>query len=256
MWNLQVRKSIKQTLHIWALGTTVRVFWICTLSIDSFARLLANRRGKEEFANTCYCNFGEKHNGFRIEDEESKDDHFSQVTKNKTRSNHEIDPSESLDCTSVKTSETSSVDSHDDIDYDIEEALDFLARENSLPDTNNNKCHETESIIRSFTEEHTRLKTANDPGSKNKIKSRLEDFNFITMIGNGSFGSVYLAEHARDGRVFAVKVVEKARVLERGTAHNLLAERRSLEVCAGAAFITQLHSSFQVAAECSVRCRW
>ena len=74
--------------------------------------------------------------------------------------------------------------------------------------------------------------------------------NFITMIGNGSFGSVYLAEHARDGRVFAVKVVEKARVLERGTAHNLLAERRSLEVCAGAAFITQLHSSFQVAAEC------
>ena len=80
----------------------------------------------------------------------------------------------------------------------------------------------------------------------------MEDFNFITMIGNGSFGSVYLAEHARDGRVFAVKVVEKARVLERGTAHNLLAERRSLELCAGAAFITQLHSSFQVAAECSV----
>ena len=72
------------------------------------------------------------------------------------------------------------------------------------------------------------------------------------MIGRGSFGSVYLAEHAQDGRVFAVKVVEKARVLERGTAHNLLAERRSLELCAGAAFVTQLHSSFQVAAECSV----
>ena len=236
------------------MGTTVRVFWICTLTIDSFARLLANRRGKEEFANTCYCNFGEKHNGFRIEDEESKDDHFSQFTKNKTRSNHEIDPSESLDCTSVKTSETASVDSYDDIDYDVEEALDFLTRESSILDTNNNKCHETKSI--SKTEENTRLKIIYDPGFKKEIKSRLEDFNFITMIGNGSFGSVYLAEHARDGRVFAVKVVEKARVLERGTAHNLLAERRSLEVCAGAAFITQLHSSFQVAAECSVRCRW
>ena len=211
--------------------------------------MLANKRGKEQFADNCYCNFGGKHGGFR----ESKDDQYSQVT-NTTRSDHGIYSSETSDCTSVKTSDTLSVDSYDDIDYDVEEALDFLTRESSILDTNNNKCHETKSI--SKTEENTRLKIINDPGFKKEIKSRLEDFNFITMIGNGSFGSVYLAEHARDGRVFAVKVVEKARVLERGTAHNLLAERRSLEVCAGAAFITQLHSSFQVAAECSVRCRW
>ena len=218
---------------------------ISSLLIDSCARLLANKRGKEQFADNCYCNFGGKHGGFR----ESKDDQYSQVT-NTTRSDHGIYSSETSDCTSVTTSETLSVDSYDDIDYDVEEALDFLTRESSILDTNNNKCHETKSI--SKTEENTRLKIIYDPGFKKEIKSRLEDFNFITMIGNGSFGSVYLAEHARDGRVFAVKVVEKARVLERGTAHNLLAERRSLELCAGAAFITQLHSSFQVAAECSV----
>ena len=227
------------------------MFLISTLSLDSCVRLLANKRGKEQFADNCYCNFGGKHGGFR----ESKDDQYSQVT-NTTRSDHGIYSSETSDCTSVKTSDTLSVDSYDDIDYDVEEALDFLTRESSILDTNNNKCHETKSISKSCTEENTRLKIINDPGFKKEIKSRLEDFNFITMIGNGSFGSVYLAEHARDGRVFAVKVVEKARVLERGTAHNLLAERRSLEVCAGAAFITQLHSSFQVAAECSVRCRW
>ena len=231
---------------IWAR----EVFLISTLSIDSCARLLANKRGKEQFADNCYCNFGGKHDGFR----ESKDDQYSQVT-NTTRSDHGIYSSETSDCTSVKTSDTLSVDSYDDIDYDVEEALDFLTRESAILDTNNNKCHETKSISKSCTEENTRLKIINDPGFKKEIKSRLEDFNFITMIGNGSFGSVYLAEHARDGRVFAVKVVEKARVLERGTAHNLLAERRSLEVCAGAAFITQLHSSFQVAAECSVKCR-
>ena len=215
--------------------------------------MLANRRSKKQFENNCYCNFGGKHDGVGVEDDptESKDYQYSQVT-NTTRSNHEIDPSETSESTSVKTSETSSVDSYDDIDYDVEEALDFLTRENSILDTNNNKCHETKSIYNSCTEENTRLKTINDPGFKKEIKSRLEDFNFITMIGNGSFGSVYLAEHARDGRVFAVKVVEKARVLERGTAHNLVAERRSLELCAGAAFVTQLHSSFQVAAECSV----
>ena len=235
---------------IWAR----EVFLISTLSIDSCARLLANKRGKEQFADNCYyCNFGGKHDGFRVEDDstESKDDQYSQVT-NTTRSDHGIYSSETSDCTSVKTSDTLSVDSYDDIDYDVEEALDFLTRESSILDTNNNKCHEIKSIYRSCTEENSRLKTINDPGFKKEIKSRLEDFNFITMIGNGSFGSVYLAEHAWDGRVFAVKVVEKARVLERGTAHNLLAERRSLEVCAGAAFITQLHSSFQVAAECSV----
>ena len=231
------------------------MFLISTLSLDSCVRLLANKRGKEQFVDNCYCYFGGKHDGFRVEDDstESKDDQYSQVT-NTTRSDHGIYSSETSDCTSVKTSDTLSVDSYDDIDYDVEDALDFLTRESSILDTNNNKCHETKSI--SKTEENTRLKIIYDPGFKKEIKSRLEDFNFITMIGNGSFGSVYLAEHARDGRVFAVKVVEKARVLERGTAHNLLAERRSLEVCAGAAFITQLHSSFQVAAECSVRCRW
>ena len=229
------------------------MFLISTLSLDSCVRLLANKRGKEQFADNCYCNFGGKHGGFRVKDDstESKDDQYSQVT-NTTRSDQGIYSSETSDCTSVKTPDTLSVDSDDDIDYDVEEALDFLTRESSILDTNNNKCHETESIFRSFTEENTKLRAINDLGIKKEIKSRLEDFNFITMIGNGSFGSVYLAEHARDGRVFAVKVVEKARVLERGTAHNLLAERRSLEVCAGAAFITQLHSSFQVAAECSV----
>ena len=236
---------------IWAR----EVFLISTLSIDSCARLLANKRGKEQFADNCYCNFGGKNGGFRVEDgsTESKDDQHSQSqVTNTTRSDHGIYSSETSDCTSVKTPDTLSVNSYDDIDYDVEDALDFLTRESSILDTNNNKCHETKSISKSCTEENTRLKIINDPGFKKEIKSRLEDFNFITMIGNGSFGSVYLAEHARDGRVFAVKVVEKARALERGTAHNLLAERRSLEVCAGAAFITQLHSSFQVAAECSV----
>ena len=42
--------------------------------------------------------------------------------------------------------------------------------------------------------------------------AKKEDFNFIKVIGVGSYGKVYLVKHRENERHFAMKVIKKALV--------------------------------------------
>ena len=81
---------------------------------------------------------------------------------------------------------------------------------------------------------------------KNTKRSRFEDFEFITLLGKGAFGAVYLAEHREDRRVFAIKTVEKADIIQGDDIDVTMAERRILALGNKRNFLTGLQSAFQV----------
>lgn len=74
----------------------------------------------------------------------------------------------------------------------------------------------------------------------------LDDLNLIAVLGRGIFGKVMLAEH-KQTKVFACKVLKKARVVENDEAATTRIERDVLKRCTADKhpFIAQFVASFQ-----------
>jgi len=81
------------------------------------------------------------------------------------------------------------------------------------------------------------------PSEKSSVKPR--DFEFLKVIGKGSFGKVLLARHKVDKNVFAVKVLQKAAIMKRNEAKHIMAERNVLLKNIKHPFLVGLHFSFQ-----------
>ena len=79
-----------------------------------------------------------------------------------------------------------------------------------------------------------------------KNNTKFDDLEFVTMIGSGAFGKVYIAKHLKEKRMYAVKAVEKAEIIKGDDIDVTMAERRILTLGTKTNFLTQLHSSFQV----------
>uniref|UniRef100_A0A3B4AMH8 Uncharacterized protein n=1 Tax=Periophthalmus magnuspinnatus TaxID=409849 RepID=A0A3B4AMH8_9GOBI len=75
--------------------------------------------------------------------------------------------------------------------------------------------------------------------------ARPTDFDFLTVIGKGTFGKVLLAKHKDDGKFYAVKVLQKKVILKKKEQKNIMAERNVLLKSLKHPFLVRLHYSFQ-----------
>nr|XP_046255792.1 serine/threonine-protein kinase Sgk2b [Scatophagus argus] len=71
------------------------------------------------------------------------------------------------------------------------------------------------------------------------------DFDYLKLIGKGSFGKVLLARHRKHGGYYAVKVLQKHMIVKRKEQRHVMVERSVLLKGLQHPFLVGLHFSFQ-----------
>ncbi|XP_005810641.1 serine/threonine-protein kinase Sgk1-like [Xiphophorus maculatus] len=71
------------------------------------------------------------------------------------------------------------------------------------------------------------------------------DFDYLKVIGTGSFGKVLLARHRKEGGYYAVKVLDKQMIIKRKEQRHVMVERSVLLKGLKHPFLVGLHFSFQ-----------
>uniref|UniRef100_A0AAQ5Z4G8 Serine/threonine-protein kinase Sgk1 n=1 Tax=Amphiprion ocellaris TaxID=80972 RepID=A0AAQ5Z4G8_AMPOC len=82
-------------------------------------------------------------------------------------------------------------------------------------------------------------------GEQHTLYAKPTDFDFLKVIGKGSFGKVFLAKRNHDGKYYAVKVLQKKVILNRKEQKHIMAERNVLLKNVKHPFLVGLHYSFQ-----------
>ncbi|XP_037366628.1 serine/threonine-protein kinase greatwall-like [Talpa occidentalis] len=97
------------------------------------------------------------------------------------------------------------------------------------------------------SEEDSGGDAASAPGSNRIPVPRppsIEEFNIVKPISRGAFGKVYLGQ--KGGKLYAVKVVKKADMINKNMTHQIQAERDALAL-SKSPFIVHLYYSLQSA---------
>nr|QWX95776.1 serine/threonine kinase isoform A [Strongyloides stercoralis] len=79
-----------------------------------------------------------------------------------------------------------------------------------------------------------------------KRKIGLEDFDFLKVLGKGTFGKVILCREKITGNLYAIKILKKEVIIEKDEVAHTLTENRVLQRCKHP-FLTELTYSFQTA---------
>ena len=91
-------------------------------------------------------------------------------------------------------------------------------------------------VSKTISDQHTQASSGDiaEPGPQKaclKLSAgpcSLSDFKLQRVIGQGSYGKVYLAEHRGSQRQYAVKVLRKAALIQRNMLQNTVTERKIL----------------------------
>ncbi|RWS06273.1 serine/threonine-protein kinase Sgk1-like protein, partial [Dinothrombium tinctorium] len=84
-----------------------------------------------------------------------------------------------------------------------------------------------------------------DLGPSEKTYAKPSDFEFLKVIGKGSFGKVLLAKHRFENKTYAVKVLQKKMIIKRNEKTHIMCERNVLLKNLNHPFLVGLHYSFQ-----------
>lgn len=85
-------------------------------------------------------------------------------------------------------------------------------------------------------------------GSSGRPRITPQDFDILSLVGQGAFGKVFQVQHRASGRIYAMKVMKKAAVLEKNQAEYMRTERDVLTTV-DHPFIVTIRYSFQTAAK-------
>ena len=80
---------------------------------------------------------------------------------------------------------------------------------------------------------------------EDKDMFREKDFNYLRVLGRGSFGKVLLAEKKETNNLYAIKILKKDVVLQNDDRDTVTYEKKALSLAQHSPFLVQLHSCFQ-----------
>ncbi|KAK6051854.1 hypothetical protein COOONC_10641 [Cooperia oncophora] len=122
----------------------------------------------------------------------------------------------------------------DELSSEYAAAAHAIMGQPSMPSTNS-----TSALNRT---EMMSIADTSEAAKRDKIT--MDDFEFLKVLGKGTFGKVILCKEKRTSKLYAIKILKKEVIIAREEVTHTLTENRVLQRCKHP-FLTQLTYSFQ-----------